>query len=63
MLCSNYRERRLSVKYTTYILHTTATCFGYLSVTIIRLYTGMQKGNYLPKQTQALILHNFIFKF
>jgi len=41
--CSNYTEWRHSVKYTTYILHITATCFGYLNVAIIRLHTELQK--------------------
>jgi hypothetical protein len=32
-----------SAKYTTYILHITATCFGYFNVDIIRLYNNNKK--------------------
>jgi len=29
----------------TYILHITATCFGYLNVAIVRLYRELYNGN------------------
>jgi hypothetical protein len=33
--------RMETVQYTTYMLHITATCFGYVDVAIIRLYTEL----------------------
>jgi len=37
-----------TVRYTTHILRITATCFGYLNMTIVRLYKII-KGSYLHK--------------
>ena len=38
-----------TVRCTTYILHITPTCFSHLDIDKIRLYTELQKGNYLHK--------------
>jgi len=47
-LFSDYLEME-TVEYTTYILHITPTCFSHLNIVIIRLYTELQKGNYLHR--------------
>jgi hypothetical protein len=41
-----------TVQYTAYIFHITATCFGYVDVAIIRLYTELYKENYLHKSCE-----------
>jgi len=40
-LCSYYTEWKQWARYTTYILQTAATCFGYLDAAIFRLYTEL----------------------
>ena len=53
-----FRKKKLdwtpSLKYTTYILHITATCFGYLNVAIVRLYRELYKVKMFTWTTCAL---------